>query len=97
MVAWWDGDERKEILLDGAMRAYGGEPMTPIDGSVLAIADLLGDWREELVVATGNELRIYTTTIPAQTRKVTLLQNHHYRMGLATQGMGYWCPPQVGP
>lgn len=97
VVAWWDGDEQKEILLDGAMRDYRGEPMTAIEGSVVAVADLLGDWREELLVATGNELRIYTTTIPAQTRKVTLLQNHHYRMGLATQGMGYWCPPQVGP
>jgi rhamnogalacturonan endolyase len=97
VVAWWDGDEQKEVLLDGAMRAYEGEPMTPIEGSVVAVADLLGDWREELLVATDNELRIYTTSIPARARKVTLLQNHHCRMGLATQGMGYWCPPQVGP
>jgi rhamnogalacturonan endolyase len=96
-VAWWDGDEQKEILLDGALRHYQGEAITPIQGRVIAIADLLGDWREELLVSTGNELRIYTTTIPASTPKVTLLQNHQYRMGLATQGMGYWCPPQLGP
>jgi len=96
-VAWWDDDEQKEILLDGAMRRYGGQPITPVEGRVLAIADLLGDWREELVVATGDELRIYTTTIPAKNRKVSLLQNHQYRMGMAIQGMGYWSPPQLGP
>jgi rhamnogalacturonan endolyase len=97
VVAWWDGDEQKEILLDGALRHYRGDPLTRIEGSVLAVADLLGDWREELVVAVPGELRIYSTTLPASTRKVTLLQNHQYRMGLATQGMGYWCPPQLGP
>jgi rhamnogalacturonan endolyase len=97
VVAWWDGDEQKEILLDKALRHYGGEAITLIEGEVIAVVDLLGDWREELIVATGHELRIYTTTLPAQTRKVTLLQNHHYRMGVATQGMGYWCPPQLGP
>lgn len=97
VVAWWDDDEQKEILLDGAMRRYEGAPITPIEGHVIAVADLLGDWREELIVAAEGELRIYTTTIPAHTRRVTLLQNHHYRMGLATQGMGYWCPPQMGP
>ena len=64
---------------------------------MLAIADVLGDWREELVVATDDELRIYTTTVPAKNRKVTLLQNHQYRMGMAIQGMGYWSPPQMGP
>jgi len=95
VVAWWDGDEQKEILLDGAMRRYGAGPITPIEGRVLAIGDVLGDWREELVVATGAELRIYTTTIPAKNRKVTLLQNHQYRMGMAIQGMGYWSPPQL--
>jgi rhamnogalacturonan endolyase len=97
VVAWWDGDEQKEILLDHALRHYHGEPITRIEGSVLAVADLLGDWREELITAVDGELRIYTTTLPAATRKVTLLQNHHYRMGLATQGTGYWCPPQLGP
>jgi len=96
-VAWWDDGEQKEILLDGAMRRYGGPPITPVEGRVLAIADVLGDWREELVVATSNELRIYTTTIPAKNRKVSLLQNHQYRMGMAIQGMGYWSPPQLGP
>jgi rhamnogalacturonan endolyase len=97
VVAWWNDDEQKEILLDGAMRPYGGEPITSIDGTVLGIADVFGDWREELVVAKDGELRIYTATLPAGNRKVTLLQNHQYRLGMAIQGMGYWSPPQLGP
>jgi len=32
------------------------------------IADILGDWREELVIALPNEVRVYTTTIPASNR-----------------------------
>ncbi len=97
VVAWWDDDEQKEILLDGSMRDYGGQPITPVEGRVLAIGDVLGDWREELVVATDDEIRIYTSTLPATNRKVTLLQNHQYRIGMALQGMGYWSPPQLGP
>ena len=35
------------------------------------IADILGDWREELVIALPNEVRVYTTTIPATNRLYT--------------------------
>ena len=58
------------------------------------VADLIGDWREELVVATGKELRVYTTMIPAESRRVCLMQDRLYRLYVATNSMGYNTPPQ---
>jgi rhamnogalacturonan endolyase len=56
----------------------------------------LGDWREEVITATHGELRIYTTNIPATTRRVCLMQDHLYRLDVAVQAMGYFYPPQLG-
>jgi len=46
------------------------------------IADILGDWREELVIALPNEVRVYTTTIPASNRLYTLMHNPLYRLNV---------------
>jgi len=40
------------------------------------------------------ELRIYTTTIPATTRRTCLMQDRLYRLYAATNSMGYNMPPQ---
>jgi len=54
---------------------------------------VLGDWREEIIATLPGELRIYTTTIPAEDRRVCLMQDHLYRMDVAIQAMGYTqCP-----
>ena len=58
------------------------------------VADLLGDWREELVTCVDGELRIHTTTIPAQTRRTCLMQDRLYRLYVATNSMGYNTSPQ---
>jgi rhamnogalacturonan endolyase len=46
------------------------------------IADILGDWREELVIGLPNEVRVYTTTIPATNRLYTLMHNPMYRLNV---------------
>ncbi len=50
--------------------------------------DILGDWREELVVVeNGNQaLRIYTTDYPATNRLYTLMHNPQYRDETTTKG-----------
>ena len=71
------------------------EPTASLDPeNVVAIGDLLGDWREELVTSLPGELRIYTTTIPADARRVCLMQDHLYRLEVALVSMGYFSPPQ---
>ena len=53
------------------------------------VADLLGDWREEIVTFTNGELRIYVTSIPATDRRVTLMQDRLYRNDVTHRSMGY--------
>lgn len=60
-----------------------------IEGSLQLIADLYGDWREEVVMSLPGELRIYTTAIPAKDRRVTLMQDGVYRSYVAHRSMGY--------
>lgn len=58
-------------------------------------ADLFGDYREEVIWRTDDnkELRIFTTTIPAQRRLVSLMQDPQYRLSVAWQNVGYNQPP----
>ncbi len=93
---WWDADPQKEILLNGRLMKFQGPPLSTPDGAdrLLMVADLLGDWREELVTTIPGELRVYTTTIPAQTRRPCLLHDRLYRLYVATNSMGYNTPPQ---
>jgi len=46
------------------------------------IADILGDWREELVIGLPKEVRVYSTTIPAGNRLYTLMHNPLYRLNV---------------
>ncbi len=76
---------------DGAL-----QPITPgIQGQVQQVADILGDWREEIVTFTNGELRIYSTTIPAQDRRTCLMQDPIYRHSVCFRTMGYAHVPQV--
>ncbi len=58
-------------------------------------ADLLGDWREEIVLrsADSRELRIFTTTLPATSRLATLMHDPQYRVAVAWQNTAYNQPP----
>lgn len=72
------------------VRKYKGPILSPeIEGEILAVADILGDWREEIVTVKDSELRIYFTTIPAAFRKTCLLQDPFYRSNVASLSGGY--------
>ncbi|MBO9622544.1 MAG: rhamnogalacturonan lyase [Sphingomonas sp.] len=108
---WWDGDRLRE-LLDGKKitkwdwTTSTEKPLLDPEGVVSnngtkqnpsLSADLLGDWREELVVPTADsrELRIYATPIPTQERIVTLMHDPVYRLGIAWQNTAYNQPPHT--
>lgn len=95
-TVWWDGDAQKEIYSEGRLFKFGGDTLQIIEGRVVGIADVLGDWREEIITSLPGELRIYTTVTPADTRRVCLMQDRQYRMGVAAASMGYFYPPQLG-
>lgn len=61
------------------------------------VADLFGDWREE-IVARGQDnssLLVYTTTIPTENKLYTLMHDRAYRMQVASQNVGYNQPPHI--
>lgn len=113
-AVWWDGDLLRELLDRHAVfkwnwnkqhaetikdfRAEGclfnnGTKMNPC-----LSADIVGDWREEVVVRDreSTELRIYSTTLPTAYRFPCLMLDIPYRLSVATENVGYNQPPELG-
>jgi rhamnogalacturonan endolyase len=89
---WKDGVETPLLTAEGCT-SNNGTKATPA-----LSADLLGDWREEVVWRTtdNKELRIYTTTIPTEHRFYTLMHDPQYRLSIAWQNVAYNQPPHTG-
>ncbi len=111
-LVWWDGDLLRETL-DGnriakwdwrqgrefvLLTAEGCVTNNGSKATPALSADLLGDWREEVLwrSADGKELRLYTTTVPTSHRFVTLMHDPQYRLSVAWQNVGYNQPPHTG-
>jgi rhamnogalacturonan endolyase len=95
-TAYWDGDLQREMIRGGRIYSYGGAAhQTGVQGRLISVADILGDWREELIMTSPGEIRIYTTTIPAEDRRVCLMRDPIYRMDVAIQAMGYTQMPMT--
>lgn len=58
--------------------------------------DILGDWREEIIMRTANNnIRIYSTPTPTTWRNYSLWHDHQYRNAVAWQMCGYNQPPKT--
>ena len=109
---WWDGDLLRELLDHESVTKYNyleekAEMVQHFEGvqfnngtksNPCLSADILGDWREEVVVRDrkSDELRIYVTTIPTDYRIDCLMQDIPYRLSVATENVGYNQPPETG-
>jgi hypothetical protein len=93
-AVYWDADPYRELHQGSRVADFRGETHTSsIEGRTIGFADVLGDWREELIVSVPGELRVYSTTIPAADRRVCLMQDPLYRNDVCIQAMGYTqCP-----
>ncbi|MDO3386664.1 rhamnogalacturonan lyase [Gilvimarinus sp. SDUM040013] len=108
---WWDGDSLRE-LLDGTTiykwnwNTGSSEPILQTEGTksnngtkanpALA-ADILGDWREEVIFRTEDNqaLRIYSTPTASDISLTTLMHNAQYRLSVAWQNTSYNQPPHL--
>lgn len=87
---WWDGDLLRETITGTKIVKWPDETVAEgIEGAILLIADLTGDWREEIVTAVDGELRIYGTGLPASDRRTTLMQDPVYRSYVTERSQGY--------
>ena len=109
---FWDGDLLRE-LLDGItiskwqweagrevplLTATGCASNNGSKATPCLSADLLGDWREEVLwrSADNRELRLYVSTLPTEHRLRTLMHDPQYRLAIAWQNVGYNQPPHPG-
>lgn len=80
------------------LEAVGTRSNNGTKGTPTLQADLLGDWREEVLWRneTSEELRLYSTPIPTGLRIRTLMHDAVYRLGVAWQNVAYNQPPHTG-
>jgi rhamnogalacturonan endolyase len=108
---WWDGDllresldgtriekwnpqsQRLDLVLDGA--AHRAASNNGTKSNPVLSADLLGDWREEVVwrSISDDALLVFSTTLPTRHRLPTLMHDTQYRAQVANQNAGYNQPP----
>jgi len=107
-VIWWDADEARELEDQTSITKYG--VATPLlscvdcasDNSTKSTpvlsADLLGDWREEIIwrEKDNSALRLYTTTDVTTRRIYTLMHDPQYRMQVSSEQAGFNQPPHPG-
>lgn len=108
---WWDGDLLRELLDHETVSKYDWQNRQVVDvqkfdgqfnngtkSNPCLSGDILGDWREEVLIRNreSTELRLYTTTIPTDYRINCLMQDIPYRISVATENVGYNQPPETG-
>ncbi len=105
-LIYWDGDTSRELLNSNHIDKYNKGRLFTATGAVSnngtkqtpgLSADILGDWREELILRSedNKELRIYSTTIQTEVRQYTLMHDPQYRLSIAWQNVGYNQPPHT--
>ena len=112
MAVWWDGDLLREMLDHETVSKYDWttqecRPLARFEGcrfnngsksNPCLQADILGDWREEVVTRTEDSraLRIYVSPFPTVYRFHTFLEDRPYRLSVAVQNVAYNQPTQPG-
>ena len=108
---WWDGDLLRELLDHSTVSKYDWQQqrvveLQHLDGQFnngtksnpCLAADILGDWREEVLIRNreSTELRLYVSTSPTSYRINCLMEDIPYRLSVATQNVAYNQPAETG-
>jgi len=94
-VQKWDYENQKSTVL---LSAKGTATSNGTKGNAGLIADIYGDWREEIIVRCANDdskIRIYSTTIQTEYSIPCLLLDRAYREGVAWQNTAYNQPANL--
>lgn len=98
LALFWDGDLVREwVTRRGITDWDSGDLLAAYEGQPVMIADVIGDWREELITKVGSEIRIYTTSTPTGIRRPSLMDDRQYALGVARAAMGYYIQPHESP
>ncbi|WP_066679716.1 MULTISPECIES: rhamnogalacturonan lyase [unclassified Chryseobacterium] len=96
VISKWDWKKEKTNVIVDA-KDFQCESNNGTKKNPSLVADLFGDWREEVMYRTtdNKELRIFSTTIPTKHRLYTLMHNPQYRLSIVWQNVGYNQPPHT--
>jgi hypothetical protein len=104
---YWDGDLQDELLDGTRIDKWTGNGTTRLitlignscngtKNTPNLSADILGDWREEVITHDGaSRLYIHTTTIPTTHKLYTLMHDPAYRNAISWQQSSYNQPPHL--
>ncbi len=95
----WNGSGIDRLVsTDDRYGSYVGININGTKSNPCLVADILGDWREELILRESgdNALVLYTTTVPSTHRLYTLMHDPVYRAAVAWQNVAYNQPPHLG-
>ena len=101
LAVHWDADAARELISRTRILNYpeldlaGPELELDERTRVIAVADIVGDWREEIIVGAPGGPRVYVSPDVAKTRHPWLMQDPIYRNDVATSGMGYYQIPML--
>ncbi|WP_437919703.1 gliding motility-associated C-terminal domain-containing protein [Sphingobacterium sp. LRF_L2] len=111
---WWDGDLSRELLDDvnidkwnynnstsnrlRSFSSYGAVSNNSTKATPGLSADILGDWREEVIFRSNDskKLLLFSTTTITAHKLYTLMHDPQYRVAISWQNSGYNQPPHPG-
>lgn len=94
-VQKWDWKNQKTIVL---VQADGAAVSNGTKGNAGLVADICGDWREEVIVRDAldnNKIRLYSTNLETEYVVTCLLEDRAYREGVAWQNTAYNQPANL--
>ena len=88
-AAIWDYENGRLFTSSGCNMNNGSKNNPCFQG------DLIGDWREEIVVRCGTNVRVYTSGMSTNYSFPCLWYDHQYRQAMVWQMMAYNQPPHL--
>lgn len=98
-ITKWNSSAKKIETIFKAGEVNGSASNNGTKSTPGLVADLFGDWREEVIYRNGSnagQLNIISTGAPTTRRLYTLMHDTHYRISVAWQNVAYNQPPHVG-
>lgn len=99
VITKWNGSEFAKIISFYSSTYNNAQTCNYTKATPCLQADILGDWREELIMWNKNDssqVMLFTTWTPTNYSVPTLMHDHTYRMGIAWQNTAYNQPPHLG-
>lgn len=107
---YFDGDVERELRNGGNIDSgyegkrlltswyYGASTIHSSKEDANLVADILGDWREEIIFRenTNQALLMFSSWFSTERKNPTLMHDHTYRMNIAVQNVGYNQPAHTG-